>query len=129
MEAPPEAYADFVDLLIELWLLDAELCSTVVTQPWIIGHMEADGGDAALNDKLILLESLYNLALTDLELANLVVSVPWFSDQLTYWEPRVVLELSSLAAKDPGLARMIAGFPWFTEGLFDEPKVVFAISH
>ena len=128
LEAPPEAYADFVDLLTKLWLLDAELCSAIVKQPWILGQSGADGGGAALKDKLILLESLYNLASTDLELADLVVSVPWFADELTYWKRRVVLELSNLAAKNADLARIIAGFPWFTEGLFDEPKVVFAVS-
>ena len=111
LEAPPEAYADFVDLLTKLWLLDAELCSAIVKQPWILGQSGADGGGAALKDKLILLESLYNLASTDLELADLVVSVPWFADELTYWKRRVVLELSNLAAKNADLARIIAGFP------------------
>ena len=122
MEAPPEAYADFVDLLTNLWLLDAELCSAIVKKPWLLGQSQAGYVSVTVDGKRLVLESLYGLALADRGLAQDVVSVSWLADELTYWEAKVLIEVDNLATKDAGLARMIAGFPWFIDGSFHLSK-------
>ena len=78
-ENPPSAaYADVPDVLIDLWLRDAELGDAVAVLPWVadrVGRMEKEAG---------VLRRLRNIADTDQQLAKQVVSYPWLAkDYLT----------------------------------------------
>ena len=128
MVAPPEAYADFTDLLTKLWLFDAELCTAIVKQPWLLGQSQPFSINVTVDDKRLVIESLHGLALADRGLAQDVADVSWLTDEMTYWEAKVLIEVGNLATKDADLARMIAGFRWFIDGSFQLSKASIAIS-
>ena len=107
-------------MLVDLWLLDAELGAAVAKQPWVIGQKQADDGNRARNGDRRNLETLLRIASADVELARLTVSVPWFVDGLTSYEHSILRLLVSISTKDGELARLIGGFPWFGDGSFEE---------
>ena len=126
-EGPPESYADIVDLLVDLWLLDAELGTAAAKRPWIVGQKQADDGDRTPISDLRILVVLNRIALADVGLARVSMSVPWFADGLTNDEYYVVHRLSEIATKDIELARLIGSFSWFTDGSFDAQDASLAL--
>ena len=122
-----EAYAGIADLLVEIWLVDAQLCTVVAKQPWILGQEQGDGSNGTLEERRLVLESLHRLASADIELANLAVNVPWLVDGLSHVEARILEELSNLAIRDANLGRTIAEYPWFNDGSFHPPALTSAL--
>ena len=108
-ENPPEAaYVDIAEVLIDLWLHDADLGNAVARISWVTDQVnEEEAG---------VLRTLRNIADTSPELAKQVVSYPWLGDYLTYTEPQFIEALRDIASKDIKLARLVAGFPWFADG-------------
>ena len=114
-------------MLVDLWLLDAELGAAAAKQPWITGQRQADDSYISPTGDRRLLETLRHIASTDVDLARLAVSVPWFVDGTTYHEYFVLRGLGAVATKDKELARLIASFPWFADGSFDGPDASAAL--
>ena len=113
IEGPPEAYAGIVDVLVDLWLLDAELGAAAAKQPCI-----THASEACRRVRRSLEEDVTRIASANVALARLVVSAPWLSDGLTYVELILLRFLGDVTTKDAELAAQFAGFPWFSDGSF-----------
>ncbi len=118
LQDPPVAYAEIIDSLTELWVLDPELCSAIAGQAWIIGQEQQGRGGGTIDEKRSVLESIRELASVDLVVANLTANAIWFSDGLTFMEALVIHEFSDISIEDAELARIIAGSDWFIHGDF-----------
>ena len=110
-------------MLVDLWVLNAELGIAAAKQPWVVGQKQAEDGNRTYAGDRRILEHLHGLASTNIELARLVASVPWFVDGVTDNELNVLRWLRAVASKDAELANLIASFPWFADESFDAFKV------
>ena len=127
LQDPPAAYAEIIDLLTELWIVDAELCTAVAQQPWAIGQGHQFGG-GTIEQRRLVLESLRRLGSADPETAKSVTNIFWFAAGLTYMHARAFHELSHISTEDSELVRMVASSGWFTIGNFDATKLSIALA-
>ena len=119
VEGPSQAYADILDLLVDLWIVDPLLGAEVASQPWVVGQRQTDDGDRTRSGDRQLLIQILRIASEDVGLATLLVRVPWFLDGVTYSELTVLRLLGDVLVEDAELARLIASFPWFIDESFD----------
>ena len=99
-----------IDLLVDLWLLDAELGAAAARQHRVMGQKDPSDREV--------FRTLLGVASADVEMAKLVAQVSWFVDGLTHGELRILRRLGQIATESTELARLIASFPWFTDGSF-----------
>ena len=114
-ENPPGSdYRDAAEVLVDLWLRDADLGGAVAGLPWV--------GDRVVGEEIEVLLSLRGIADTDLTLAKQIVGYRWLSDHVTRDEREVIYELENVAANDIGLAMIAVELPWLADDVTGQER-------
>ena len=105
-------------MLVDLWLIDAELGS-MVAGVWM--------SDGATRNEGLALSTLNDLALKDIELAREMSGFSWLADSIDKHELNAIVFLNHLAANEIELAGEIVRLMWFADDVTEEE--VNAVEH
>ncbi len=96
-------------MLIDLWLVDADLAKQVVLLPWL--------GDGVKPAEKRMLDDLLRVAEDGPQIAHGIAATSWMTDEVTGTDANVIDVIRAIAFKDVGVADAILSFPWIMDDL------------